>query len=48
MHAQIKHSLGHLQDLISTFAGIKYTSDKVGIKSCRCTRECFIYACIWL
>ena len=42
-----KHSLVHLQDLIPTFAGVvAYTvyfiPAKVGIKSCRCKRECFI------
>ena len=52
-HAQIKHSLAHLQDLISTLAGTRYTYKqntpaKVGIKSGRCASECFICACIWL
>ena len=42
----MKHSLAHLQDLIPTLAGavayIFYIPAKVGIKSCRCARECFI------
>ena len=46
MHVQIKSSLAHLQDLIPSLAGIIYvymqsTPAKVGIKSCRCARECF-------
>ena len=54
VHIQIKHSLLHLQDLISTLAGvlyiiyILYQPIKVGIKSCKCNRECFICTCIWL
>ena len=40
------HSLAHLQDLIPTLAGIYVVyicivmPAKVGIKSCRCAREC--------
>ena len=39
------HSLAYLQDLIPTLAGvyclyIKIMPLKVGIKSCRCAREC--------
>ena len=33
--------------LIPTLAGIIIPA-KVGIKSCRCARECFICTCIWL
>ena len=42
MHVQIHHSLAHLQDLISTLAGVityiiyYLILGKVGIKSCRC------------
>ena len=32
--------------ILHTF--ILYVPAKVGIKSCRCARECFIYTCIWL
>ena len=38
------HSLAHLQDLIPTLAGVYclyiIMPAKVGIKSCRCAREC--------
>ena len=47
----MKHSLAHLQDLIPTLAGVvayMFISAKVGIKSCRCARECFICTCVWL
>ena len=47
----MKHSLAHLQDLIPTLAGVvayMFIPAKVGIKSCRCARECFIYTCVWL
>ena len=48
MHVEIKYSLAHLQDLIPNLTGLKYTQAKIGIKSCRCARECFMYTCIWL
>ena len=52
MHAQIKYSVAHLQDLIpilaSAFCILYFIPAKVGIKSCRFARECFICACIWL
>ena len=47
----MKHSLAHLQDLIPTLAGVvayMFIPAKVGIKSRRCTRECFICTCVWL
>ena len=34
-----------------TLAGVvayMFLPAKVGIKSCRCARECFIYTCVWL
>ena len=44
----MKHSLAHLQDLVPTLASKTYvtTPAKVGIKSCRCARECFICTCV--
>ena len=48
MHLEIKYSLAHLQDLILNLTGLKYTPAKIGTKSCRCARECFIHTCIWL
>ena len=46
MHVQVKHSLAHLQDpfpiLAAIIAYIYFIRTKVGIKSCRCARECFI------
>ena len=50
-HVQMKHSPAHLQDLIPTLAGVvayMFIPAKVGIKSCRCARECFICTCVWL
>ena len=50
-HVQMKHSLAHLQDLIPILAGVvayMFIPAKVGIKSCRCARECFICTCVWL
>ena len=44
-HVQTKHSLAHLQDLTLSLAG---KNDEVGIKFCRCARECFTFICIWL
>ena len=48
----MKHSLAHLQDLIPTLTGVVaymfYIPAKVGIKSCRCARECFICTSVWL
>ena len=45
MYVQTKHSLAHLQELIPTLAGSYNTAAKVGIKSCRCDRECFLCTC---
>ena len=47
MHVQMKHLLVYLQGLIPTLAGL-FIYYKVGIKSCRYARECFICTCIWL
>ena len=40
----------YLQDLIPTLAGAvasMFYPAKVGVKSCRCAREYFIYACTY-
>ena len=46
MYVRIRHSLAHTQDLITILAGHRlYTyllPANVGIKFCRCARECFI------
>ena len=49
MHAQMKHTLANLQDLIPTWQVHIYKQHKpakVGIKSCRFARVCFICACM--
>ena len=49
MYIQIKHSLTHFQDSISTLAGViacifyTYVPDKVKIKTCTCVSECYIF-----
>ena len=52
MHAQTKHYLAHLQDLIPNSADLlcllNFIPAKVGIKSYRCARECYVTICIWL
>ena len=50
MHVQVKDSLAYLQDLMPILGDVftyYFVPAKVGSKSCRHTRECFICACIW-
>ena len=52
MHAQMKHSIANLQDLIPTLAAIIIDSTnylaKVGIKSCRFAIECVSFVHAWM
>ena len=52
-HVQIKHSLGYLQDLIPTLAGLIVYNvyalpGNVGTKSCRYASECFTVVYLYI